>query len=57
MCRASHARMAPAGRSHLGMGEKREKREKRKREKGMRDRRWEEGKARRDTLNFFSAKG
>ena len=53
MCRASHARMAPVGRSLLRMEGKREKREKRKREKGMGDRRWEEGKARQDMMNFF----
>jgi len=37
--RASHARTAPAGRSHLGMEEQREKREERKREQGMGGRR------------------
>lgn len=51
--RASHARTAPAGRSHLGMEGEREKREKRKRGKGTGDRRREEGEARQDLMNFF----
>lgn len=53
MRRASHAHAAVADRSHLGMEGKREKREERKKEKGRADRRWEQGEARQDMMNFF----
>lgn len=52
--RASHARTAPVGRSHLRMEGRRKKGEKRKREMGMGEGTWEEGKAKQDMIDFFS---